>query len=81
MNVEKEFKKMVADIFRVDPKRVKDNTRFIEDLGAKSLTLVTLVAATESKFGIKTTPAETNKNTTVKKAIAYIKKKMKAKKG
>lgn len=80
MNVEKEFKKMVADIFRVDLKKIKDNTRFVEDLGAKSLSLVTLVAATENKFGIKTTPAETNRNETIKQSIAYIKKKMKAKK-
>ena len=80
MNVEKEFKKMVADIFRVDLKKIKDNTRFVEDLGAKSLSLVTLVAATQSKFGIQTTASETNRNETVKQSIAYIKKKMKAKK-
>jgi acyl carrier protein len=46
------------------------------DLNAKSLSMIALVAATERMFGIKTTPAETAKNTTVKKAVDYIMKKL-----
>lgn len=80
MNVEQEFKKIVADIFRVDIKNVKDKTRFFEDLRAKSIMLVALVAATENKFNIKTTPQETNKNKTVLDSIKYIERKMKGKK-
>ena len=80
MNGDKEFKKLVADIFNVEVKKIKDSTRYFEDLNAKSISLVSLIAATENKFGIKTTPAETNKNTTVKKSIEYIKKKLKGKK-
>lgn len=80
MNVEQEFKKIVADIFRVDIKNVKDSTMFVEDLKAKSLSTVALVAATESKFGIKTTPQEINKNKTVLDSIKYIEKKLKEKK-
>jgi len=75
MNVEKKFKEIVADIFRVDVKKIKASTKFVEDLKAKSVDIIALVAATESNFGIKTTIGETRKNKTVGQTIAYIKKK------
>jgi acyl carrier protein len=77
--VDKKFKKIVADIFKVKVSEVKDGTRFAEDLKAKSLGMISLVAATETRFGIKTATAETSKNTTVKKAVDYIYKKLKEK--
>jgi len=75
--VEKKFKQIVADIFKVPVKNLKGSTRFAEDLKAKSLGMISLVAATENTFGIKTTTAETSKNTTIKKAVDYIYKKLK----
>ena len=77
MDVEQEFKAIVADIFGVDIKKLKGTTRFIEDLNAKSIDIIALIAATENKFGIKTNAAETRKNKTIGQAIAYIKKKLK----
>ena len=80
MGVEKKFKEIVADIFRVDIKKLKGSTRFIEDLNAKSIDIIALIAATENEFGIKTATEETRKNKTIKQAIGYIKNKLKAKK-
>lgn len=80
MDVETKFKEIVADIFRVDIKKLKDNTGFVEDLNAKSIDIIALIAATENEFGIKTSREETNKNKTIKQAVDYIKKKLKAKK-
>ena len=80
MDVEKEFKEIVADIFRVDAGKLKGSTRFVEDLNAKSIDIIALIAATENKFGIKAPSGETRENRTIKQAIDYIKKKLKAKK-
>jgi len=79
MDIEKKFKEIVADIFRTDIKKLKDNTRFVEDLNAKSIDIIALIAATENTFGIRTNREETAKNKTIKQAIDYIKKKLKEK--
>lgn len=80
MDVEKKFKEIVVDIFNVKPEKIKLGTSFIDDLNAKSIDIIALVAATENEFGIKTTAAETRKNKTVGQAIDYIKGKLKKKK-
>ena len=80
MDVEKKFKEIVSDIFRIDVSKLKGSTRFVEDLKAKSIDIIALIAATENKFGIKTSSGETRKNRTIKQAVDYIKKKLKAKK-
>jgi len=80
MDVEKKFKEIVADIFNMDVKKLKSSTRFVEDLNAKSIDAIALIAATESRFGIKTPSSETRNNKTIGQTIAYIKKKLKAKK-
>ena len=54
MDVEQKFKEIVEDIFRVDIKKLKGTTKFIEDLNAKSIDIIALIAATENQFGIKT---------------------------
>jgi len=80
MDVEKEFKEIVADIFRVDIKKIKNSTKFIDDLNAKSIDIIALIAATENTFGIRCPSQEVSKNETVGQAIAYVKKKLKVKK-
>lgn len=79
MNVEKKFKEIVADIFRIDQNKIKSSTRFIDDLNAKSIDVIAMIAATENVFGIKVSSQEANKNKTVGQAITYIKKKLKKK--
>jgi acyl carrier protein len=78
-DVEKRLKAIVADVFKVDQAKLKGSTRFVEDLHAKSLTMVALVAAIEVEFGIKTSSRETNQNKTIDQAVTYIKKKLKEK--
>ncbi len=78
-NVEKEFKEIVADIFRVKPDEIKNGTSFVEDLNAKSVDVIALIAATENTFGIKVPSQDARKNRTVGKTIEYIKKKLKKK--
>ncbi|RLE43242.1 acyl carrier protein [Candidatus Woesearchaeota archaeon] len=75
--IEKKFKEIVADIFHIPINKIKGTTRFVEDLNAKSMDIVALIAATENTFGIKVPTQEARKNKTVAQAIAYIKKKLK----
>jgi len=77
MDVEQKFKEIVADIFRVEVNELKGTTKFIEDLKAKSIDIIALIAATENQFGIKTNAAETRKNKTIGQTINYIKNKLK----
>jgi len=76
MNVEKKFKSIVADIFKVKASKLKGKTRFVEDLNAKSIDLIALIAATENSFNIKTRGEETAKNKTISQSVAYIRKKL-----
>lgn len=46
------IKKVTAETLNVDPSRVSDESRFVEDLGASSMQSVELVAAFEEEFDI-----------------------------
>ncbi|MFW6170008.1 MAG: acyl carrier protein [Planctomycetota bacterium] len=45
-------KKVTAETLNVDPSRVDEKSRFVEDLGASSMQSVELVAAFEEEFDI-----------------------------
>jgi len=78
--IEKKFREIVADIFKRKPEDIKDSTDFVQDLNAKSVDIMALIAATESSFGIRTERDQTAKNKNVKQAVDYIEKKLKEKK-
>ncbi len=44
--------KVASQILKVDPARITDDARFVEDLGAESIQSVELVAAFEEEFDI-----------------------------
>ncbi len=76
MDVEGKFKEIIADIFGVEVRKLKTGTRFIDDLNAKSVDVIAMIAATENTFGIKVPSQEANKNKTIGQAVAYIKRKL-----
>jgi acyl carrier protein len=51
-DVAQRVRKVVAHTLKVDPARVTDNARFVEDLGAESMQSIELVAAFEEEFDI-----------------------------
>ena len=51
-SVSDRVKRVVAETLHVDPSRVVDGARFVEDLGASSMASVELVAAFEEEFDI-----------------------------
>lgn len=52
-DVEKRVKEVVVRTLKVDPARITNDSRFVEDLGAESIQSVELVAAFEEEFDIE----------------------------
>ena len=67
-----DVKEVVVEQLDCDPAEVKEDSRFIEDLGADSLDVVELVMALEEKFDIEIPDEDAEKITTVQAAIDYI---------
>lgn len=71
-NVEQRVKKIVAEQLGVNEAEVKNDSSFVEDLGADSLDTVELVMALEEEFGKEIPDEEAENITTVQQAINFI---------
>ena len=67
-----DVKEVVIEQLDCDPAEVKEDSKFIEDLGADSLDVVELVMALEEKCDIEIPDEDAEKILTVKDAINYI---------
>lgn len=70
-----DIKEVVVEQLSVNPDEVKENSKFVEDLGADSLDVVELVMALEEKFDIEIPDDEAEKIATVQDVINYIESK------
>ncbi len=70
-----DIKEVVVEQLSVNPDEVKEDAKFVEDLGADSLDVVELVMALEEKFDIEIPDDEAEKIQTTKDVIAYIESK------
>ena len=71
-NIEQRVKKIVAEQLGVVEADVKNESSFVEDLGADSLDNVELVMALEEEFECEIPDEEAEKITTVQQAIDYV---------
>ena len=71
-NVEQRVKKIVAEQLGVNEAEIKNESSFVDDLGADSLDTVELVMALEEEFETEIPDEEAEKITTVQQAIDYI---------
>lgn len=69
---EARVKAIVAEQLGVDESEVKNESSFVEDLGADSLDTVELVMALEEEFETEIPDEEAEKITTVQLALDYI---------
>ena len=74
-NVEQRVKKIVAEQLGVNEAEIKNESSFIDDLGADSLDTVELVMALEEEFSVEIPDEDAEKMKTVGDAIKYIEEK------
>ena len=73
-NVEQRVKKIVAEQLGVNEAEIKNESSFVDDLGADSLDTVELVMAFEEEFGIEIPDDAAESIVTVGDAVKYIDK-------
>jgi acyl carrier protein len=71
-NIEQRVKKIVAEQLGVSEAEVKNESSFVDDLGADSLDTVELVMALEEEFECEIPDEDAEKITTVQQAIDYV---------
>ena len=71
-SVENRVKKIVAEQLGVNESEVKNESTFVDDLGADSLDTVELVMALEEEFETEIPDEEAEKIASVQQAIDYI---------
>ena len=71
-NIEERVKGIVVKQLGVKEEEIKNESKFIDDLGADSLDTVELVMALEEEFETEIPDEEAEKITTVQQAVDYI---------
>ena len=71
-DIAERVKKIVVEHLGVEAAQVKEDAKFIDDLGADSLDTVELVMAFEEEFEVEIPDDAAEKITTVKDAITFI---------
>ena len=71
-DVEQRIRKIVAEQLGVNESDVKNESSFVNDLGADSLDTVGLVMALEEEFDCEIPDEEAEKINTVQEAIDYV---------
>lgn len=71
-SIEERVKKIVIEQLGVDPKDVRPDASFVDDLGADSLDTVELVMRLEDEFDAEIPDEDAGKIVTVQHAIDYI---------
>ena len=70
-NIEQRVRKIVSEQLGVNEADIKNESSFVDDLGADSLDTVELVMALEEEFETEIPDDEAEKITTVQNAIDY----------
>ncbi|BBO59385.1 acyl carrier protein [Mycoavidus sp. B2-EB] len=70
-NIEQRVKKIVAEQLGVAEGEIKNESAFVDDLGADSLDTVELVMALEDEFGMEIPDKDAESITTVQQAVDY----------
>lgn len=71
-SIEERVKKIVAEQLGVNEADVKNDSSFVNDLGADSLDTVELVMALEEEFELEIPDEDAEKIATVQDALSYV---------
>uniref|UniRef100_A0A7V3ZUE5 Acyl carrier protein n=1 Tax=candidate division WOR-3 bacterium TaxID=2052148 RepID=A0A7V3ZUE5_UNCW3 len=75
-NLFEEVKNIIVEKLHVPPEKITENAHFINDLGADSLDITTLLMEVNDKYGIDIPEEEAQKLDTVGKLVDYLKEKL-----
>ena len=67
-----DLKEIICEYVDVAPETIKEDSRFIEDLGFNSYDFMSMVGEIEEKFDVEVEEREVVNVKTVKDAVAYI---------
>lgn len=67
-----ELKELICQYVDVDPAAIREESRFIEDLGFNSYDFMSMVGEIEEKFDVEVEEREVVNVKTVKDAVEYI---------
>ncbi len=73
------LKEIIAEVLNVDAAEIKEDTTFVEDLGADSLDVFQIIMGVEEKLDIEVDTDAAEKLSTVGDAVELIKKTVAAK--
>ncbi len=65
-------KEMIAEQLRVDPAKITENSRLVEDLNADSANIMVMIMDLEDRFGITVEDDQIMKLQTVGDVVHYI---------
>ncbi|UCE07586.1 MAG: acyl carrier protein [bacterium] len=65
-------KKVTAELLKVNVNNIKDDSRFVEDLGAESIQSIELVAAFEEEFDLEMDEDEALAVKNISDAVKFI---------
>ena len=77
-NIEQRVRKIIAEQLGVNEAEIKNESSFVNDLGAESLDTVELVMALEEEFDIEIPDEKAEEITTVQQAVDFINKNKKS---
>lgn len=72
MEILEQVKAVVKEQLDVEEANIKEDSKFMDDLGADSLDTVELIMALEEKFDIEIPDEDAEKIITIKDAVDYI---------
>jgi len=78
-SITEKVKAVITEQLGVKPEEVREQAKFVDDLGADSLDTVELVMALEEEYGVEIPDEDAEKLTTVGEAIKYIEEKLASK--
>lgn len=74
--IEEKVISITADLFHKDKEEITPQTDFVQDLHAKSIDIIGLIAGLEGEFNVSIPPSDVRKNNTVEKAVNWLEKKL-----
>jgi acyl carrier protein len=76
MDIKAKVKEVLSSLLKVKIEELKDDSTLIDSIGVDSTEMVESVIALEKSFGVKLSPKEITKNSTINDVTANIESKL-----